>query len=193
MYEVPAVEWTLERQKQFFSRYLRHFWTPSVKPFDKIHNDVIQKEFSKSIKMEQGTIGFLARNRDDIYRMCIAYLMSLKKRVFWNSFDLAALLTTSLKNENVIAEVNEYEFAILMYHGSGNKYLPVIADNIISSRELIGFNTFVVSTVDTDLGVSLTDPFRELDGHFVFPKVEWDMEKEKVSSKKNSNSLLNCK
>ena len=169
MYKAPVFEWTSENHIKFFPHYLRQFWSPSIRPFDEEHNSAIQKAFAK--KKGQRTIGFLARSDDDMDRMCMAYLMSLKRKVYWASFDIAALIPAYFAKENILAEINEYEFALLRYHSREHGMIPKIVDNIVSSREMKGFHTFVVSTKDTDLSIDLDDPFLEMKGKFVFPKV----------------------
>ena len=168
-YEVPQVEWSHQKAVKFYKNYMRQFWGKHVKPFDQKRRDRLNEIFNKSFEDKQYTVGLLVKDRADFLRVGSVHLMAIHKRVFWDYFDINVLLNQYMANEWPL-EVEEYEYAILSFHGGANRYLPKFADMIITQREIKRQFTLVMSIADTEwLGTSLFDPFVELDGAYRWP------------------------
>ena len=169
MYEAPAVILTNEQKLKFYRSYLRQFGSPDIKPFDNAHSDVLLQIFAMAVERGRKTIGILARNKEDMIRIGQVWLMSLKKRVYWECFGFEELFNLNRTKEFTYQSVNENEYVILMYERVGNNSLPIFAKSLISLREADGLYTLLISMADIELGHKLIDPFKDLDGDFIFP------------------------
>ena len=169
MFGVGTTELDNEQKVKFYKGYLRDFWSSDIKPFDKVRRDILGLLFREAQDKDRRTIGLLARTKNDMCRIGAEYLMSLGRRVDWQWFNLSVLHQRGLSDDDVFQEVREYEYALFLYNGGGNRGFPIFFKNIVASREVERQYTLIISTEFFEEGYELIDPFKQLDGNFEFP------------------------